>query len=100
MCAIQQGDQDIDVEQGTHGLNAVGIARGLISFVADNDPARPEGHEPCNVAGRLLMVWGAATSGQRLAQQARDYFAQTRVFGAGDFFGGKSRYRIQDQWRA
>ena len=85
---IQQGDQDIDVEQGTHGLNAVGIAQAIDQFVADNDPARPEGHEPCGRGGQVVDGLGCCTSGQRLAQQARDYFAQTRVFGAGDFFGG------------
>ena len=59
----------------------------LISSLLTTTPRDPKGTNPVAVAGRLLMVW-VLHLGQRLAQQTRDYFAQTRVFGAGDFFGG------------
>jgi len=72
---IQQGDQDIDVEQGTQGLNAVGIAQAIDQLVYDHDPACLEGREPCSRGGRVGGGLRCGTPGQRLAHQARDGFA-------------------------
>lgn len=42
---IQQCDQDIDVQQGTHGLNTVGIAQAIDELVADHNAARLKWHK-------------------------------------------------------
>ena len=54
MRRIQQGDQDIDVQQGAHGLNPVGIAQAIDQLVADHDPARLKWHESCGRGGQVV----------------------------------------------
>jgi hypothetical protein len=38
VCCIQQSDQDIDVQQGAHGLHTAGIAQAIDQIVADHRP--------------------------------------------------------------
>lgn len=94
---IQQGDQDTDVQQGAHGLNAVGSAQAIDQIFADHGPARFKGYESCRCSyGRqALGTLRCSASRRRLAHQTRNDFAQAGVFCAHYFLGGDQGAAVQ-----
>lgn len=67
---IQQGDQNIDVQQGAHGLNTVGIAQAINQIVADHGPTRLKWYESCGCGGQAVGSLRCSAPRKRLAYQA------------------------------
>jgi len=67
---VQQGDQDVDVQQGAHGLHPVVVAQAIDQLVADHDAAGLKGNKARGRGGRAAGGLRCRVARQCLAHQA------------------------------